>query len=252
MAEKLSQDELWAKANKWAISYADMVTLLLTFFVLLLVILNEDEKIIEKEISKLLTETEQVLNQNIRSKYVGILREDKGVKITLRGKIFPSASDEVNSKFLPILESIGAVAINAPLFNIYSKDPANIQKRSTLIKRLRDKGDTLMVEIRVEGHTDDLKLPKGKRKEFKNNWELSSARSLSMVQLLAKMTGFPASRFSALGYGEFRPEQDIQFLKTKKDIKEARARNRRVEIYLDATVQKKKDSEITELEIDLK
>ena len=66
-----------------------MVTLLLTFFVLLLVILNEDEKIIEKEISKLLTETETVLKQNIRNKNVDIKREDKGVKITLRGKLFP-------------------------------------------------------------------------------------------------------------------------------------------------------------------
>ena len=51
-------------------------------------ILNEDEKIIEKEISKLLSETESVLKKNIRNKNVDIKREDKGVKITLRGKLF--------------------------------------------------------------------------------------------------------------------------------------------------------------------
>ena len=249
MAKQLSQDELWAKANKWAISYADMVTLLLTFFVLLLVILNEDEKIIEKEISKLLTETEQVLKKNIRNKNVDIKREDKGVKITLRGKIFPSASDKINKNLIPLLRNIGGVTVNAPLFNIYSKDdPENVRKRSILIQRLRDRKDTLLVEIRVEGHTDDLPLPEGYG--FNNNWELSSARSLSMVQLLAKITKFPPSRFSALGYGEYRPEIDVKTKKNKIDINEARAKNRRVEIYLDASVQAKKIKE-PDLEINL-
>ena len=247
---KLSQDELWAKANKWAISYADMVTLLLTFFVLLLVILNEDEKIIEKEISKLLTETEQVLKENVRNNFVEIKREDKGVKITLRGGIFPSASEKINRKVIPILKNIGGVTVNAPLFNIYSKDPENVKKRQTLIKRLRDQEDTLMVEIRVEGHTDDLPLPKDETTKFANNWELSSARSLSMVQLLARITGFPASRFSALGYGEYRPEIDVKNKISKKDIDKARAMNRRVEIYLDATVQDKKGVGESDLEID--
>ena len=51
-----------------------MVTLLLTFFVLLLVILNEDEKIIEKEISKLLSETETVLKKTSEIKML-ILKE---------------------------------------------------------------------------------------------------------------------------------------------------------------------------------
>lgn len=249
MAEKLSQDELWAKANKWAISYADMVTLLLTFFVLLLVILNEDEQIIEKEISKLLTETEAVLKANVKNKYVEIKREDKGVKITLRGDIFPSASDDINNDLKPLLRNIGGVTVNAPLFTIYSKDPKTVQKRSTLIKRLRDKNDTLLVEIRVEGHTDDLPLPKGY--EFNNNWELSSARSLSMVQLLADMTGLPASKFSALGYGEYRPEVDVKSLKSRKARSRARARNRRVEIYLDATVQDKKVSNPDDVQINL-
>ena len=249
MAEKLSQDELWAKANKWAISYADMVTLLLTFFVLLLVILNEDEKIIEKEISKLLSETEAVLKANVQNQYVEIKREDKGVKITLRGDIFPSASDEINNNLRPLLKNIGGVTVNAPLFTIYSKDPETIRKRSTLIKRLRDKNDTLLVEIRIEGHTDDLPLPKGY--DFDNNWELSSARSLSMVQLLAEMTGFPPSKFSALGYGEYRPEINVKSIKNRKDRDKARARNRRVEIYLDATVQDKKISDPNTIEINL-
>ena len=249
MPNKLSQDELWAKANKWAISYADMVTLLLTFFVLLLVILNEDEKIIEKEISKLLSETETVLKQNIRNKNVDIKREDKGVKITLRGKLFPSASAEINNNLIPLLQNIGGVTVNAPLFNIYSKDdPENVKKRKTLIQRLRDKQDTLLVEIRVEGHTDDLPLPSGY--DYDNNWELSSARSLSMVQLLANITGFPASKFSALGYGEYRPEIDVKMIKNRRERAEARARNRRVEIYLDATVQAKKVKE-PDLEITL-
>jgi len=249
MPKKLSQDELWAKANKWAISYADMVTLLLTFFVLLLVILNEDEKIIEKEISKLLTETETVLKKNIRNKNVDIKREDKGVKITLRGKLFPSASAEINNNLIPLLQNIGGVTVNAPLFNIYSKDdPENVKKRKTLIQRLRDKQDTLLVEIRVEGHTDDLPLPTGY--DYDNNWELSSARSLSMVQLLANITGLPASKFSALGYGEYRPEIDVKLIKDRRERAEARARNRRVEIYLDATVQAKKIKE-SDLEITL-
>ena len=148
-----------------------------------------------------------------------------------------------------MLQNIGGVTVNAPLFNIYSKnDPVNVKKRRSLIKRLRDKKDTLFVEIRVEGHTDDLPLPSGY--DFKNNWQLSSARSLSMVQLLADITGFPASRFSALGYGEYRPEIQVENIKDRKKRAEARARNRRVEIYLDATVQKKKLTE-PDLEITL-
>ncbi len=249
MPKKVSSDEAWAKANRWAISYADMVTLLLTFFVLLLVILNEDEKIIEKEISKLLSETESVLKKNIRNKNVDINREDKGVKITLRGKLFPSASAKINDNLIPLLQNIGGVTVNAPLFTIYSKDdPENVKKRKTLIKRLRDKNDTLLVEVRVEGHTDDLPLPSGY--DFKNNWQLSSARSLSMVELLADVTGLPESKFSALGYGEYRPEIDIKDIRNRKKRAEARARNRRVEIYLDATVQKKKIQD-SDLEINI-
>ena len=61
MGKKASSEEVWARGNKWVVAYGDLVTLLLTFFVLLLVILNEEEKIIEQEISKLLSETSDIL-----------------------------------------------------------------------------------------------------------------------------------------------------------------------------------------------
>ena len=53
----LSVHEARAKNTSWAITYADLITLLLTFFVLLLVILNEEEKHIDRVINKLLNET---------------------------------------------------------------------------------------------------------------------------------------------------------------------------------------------------
>ena len=87
-----------------------------------------------KEISKLLSETESVLKKNIRNKNVDINREDKGVKITLRGKLFPSASAKINDNLIPLLQNIGGVTVNAPLFTIYSKDdPENVKKRKDLL-----------------------------------------------------------------------------------------------------------------------
>ena len=134
MGKKASAEETWAKGNKWVVAYGDLVTLLLTFFVLLLVILNEEEKIIEQEISKLLTETSDILEKNISNPNVDITRTDKGVQITLRGELFPSASDRINKEFRPLLRQLGGVAVNAPLFSIYDESQQKI--RQLLIKKL--------------------------------------------------------------------------------------------------------------------
>ena len=57
------------------------------------------------------------------------------MKITLRGKLFPSASAEINNNLIPLLQNIGAVTVNAPLFNIYSKDdPENVKEEKHSFK----------------------------------------------------------------------------------------------------------------------
>ena len=66
----MSSEEAKAKSTAWAVTYADLVTLLLTFFILLLVILNDAEKHIDRVINMLLDETYEELKENIESSYV--------------------------------------------------------------------------------------------------------------------------------------------------------------------------------------
>tara|TARA_B100001250_G_C19422412_1_gene623784 strand:+ start:63 stop:395 length:333 start_codon:yes stop_codon:yes gene_type:complete len=100
--------------------------------------------------------------------------------------------------------------------------------------------DTLNIEIRCEGHTDDKPIPMNSK--FKSNWELSSARSLNLVQRLSELAEMDEHYFSALGYGEFRPKVNIENIKDRVELEEARAENRRVEIYFDAFIKSKKES----------
>ena len=76
---------------------------------------------------------------------------------------------------------------------------------------------------------------------FRNNWELSSARALNLVQRLSELAEMDQHYFSALGYGEFRPKVNINNIEDRALIEEARAQNRRVEIYFDAFIKSKNE-----------
>ncbi len=230
-------DERQAKSTAWALTFADMVTLLLTFFVLLLVILNDAEKHIDRVINKLLDETYEELQESVTSSYVSVDRVTKGIKITLRGKLFKSLSAEVDPRVHPILVQIGGIIRTSKIMNVFDDE-----EYVNLLDLIDKRGSFLNVEVRCEGHTDDLKLPK--KAAFPSNWELSSARSLNLVRLLSKYSGMAESNFSALGYGEFRPIINIDSLGNNAQKAEARAVNRRVEIYLDAFLKQMVNGDI--------
>jgi chemotaxis protein MotB len=77
--------------------------------------------------------------------------------------------------------------------------------------------------IRVDGHTDDA--PLSGTGKFKDNWELSQARALSVVKYMIEELNFSGSRLAANGFGEYQPI-------SLEDTPEARALNRRIEIKL--------------------
>ena len=77
--------------------------------------------------------------------------------------------------------------------------------------------------IRVDGHTDTTALSGTGR--YRDNWELSQARALSVVRYMTEELGFPATRLAATGFGEFQPV-------ALGDSPEALAQNRRIELKL--------------------
>jgi chemotaxis protein MotB len=77
--------------------------------------------------------------------------------------------------------------------------------------------------LQVDGHTDDLAITGGI--EFRNNWELSQARALSVVLFMVNAKGMDPQRLSANGFGEFQPLN-------KDNTSAARAQNRRIELKL--------------------
>jgi len=76
-------------------------------------------------------------------------------------------------------------------------------------------------QIRIEGHTDDLPIHNS---VFPSNWELSSARAISVLRYFIQK-GIEPQRLAAVGYGEYHPL-------VPNTSPENRARNRRVEIYI--------------------
>ena len=149
--------------------------------------------------------------QNYRSEFFGNLRKilgkNKGIEIVGDRFVFPSeilfdvGSDELQSKGLIELSQMAKVI---------RKIVIEIPKEIDWI-------------LRVDGHTDKTKFLNGGK--FKDNWELSQARALSVVKYFISVENLPAKRFAATGFGEFQPIDT-----SESDI--ALARNRRIEIKL--------------------
>lgn len=223
--------------ERWLVSYADFITLLFAFFVVMYSIssLNEGKY-------KILTESlVGIFNQPDRAVKPIPIGEERP-RTTLTEKL-PSdeLSGPLNEQALDPLESImrsmrGAFAdlIDAKQLTVRGNELwVEIELNSSL---LFPSGDALpndrafdLLEkvasilapfanpIHVEGFTDNLPINTA---NYPTNWELSAARAGSVVRMLAA-DGVAPERLAAVGYGEFQPIADNA-------TAEGRARNRRV------------------------
>jgi chemotaxis protein MotB len=101
--------------------------------------------------------------------------------------------------------------------------PDSLDAIARLVAVLKERPENL----RIEGHTDNLPIHNA---HFASNWELSSARATEMIRLLITQYGFDPGRLSAAGYAEFHPI-------APNGTVQGRAQNRRVDIVVLAPVQ---------------
>ena len=168
-----------------------------------------ERKRLEEERDKLASQAEDLAKY--KSEFFGrmraILAGQDGVKIV--GDRFVFSSEVLFDPGQADLQSAGQV---------------EIQKVATILESVMDEiPDNIDWVIRVDGHTDNIAL--SGQGQFKDNWELSQARALSVVRYMVTGLGFPPDRLAANGFGEFQPVNDA-------NTESARAQNRRIEIKL--------------------
>jgi len=228
VAKRVKKKSASGGAPEWMVTYSDLVTLLLTFFVLLLSMANMDQIKFsaaagslrgafgvfggkdEKEISPPsiveLSPTHDDLVQRLYSRIMtqmNRLRLDPSIKLVKdRGAVILRINESV--LFAP-----GTAQLKPAALPILAKVAGLVQP--------------LPLQLRVEGHTDDVPFARTDM----NNWDLSVARSVAVLKYFQQAELFPLERMSAVGYGAEHPL-------VPNDSAENRAKNRRVEFVLES------------------
>lgn len=161
---------------------------------------------------------EEQFAQEIADKQVRLEMQEKGLVLIVVGDLlFDSGKATIRREAYPVLDKVGFfLKENVPDLN-----------------------------VGIEGHTDNQPI---QHSGWKSNWELSTARALSVLHYLVNQENISPKRLSAIGYGEYRPV-------ASNDTKEGRQFNRRVEIVIMPKVTKvkgQKESSVLEPQENLK
>ena len=220
---KKKGDEI--KTDGWMDTFADTMTLLLTFFILLYSISAVDSEKL-KELSQALqhsltgdTSIEEV--QSIDDLKVEL---EKGTKYEdLAAKLNKIIEQNSLTDEIKIREEDRGIVLELDESILFDPGKAHIKESSipildTIAKIIQETNN----EIVAEGNTDNVPV---NNTEYKSNWQLSADRALNIVDYLIEKKNIDPNRISIKGYGEFNPI-------APNDNAENRSKNRRVDILV--------------------
>jgi chemotaxis protein MotB len=243
MARRRHQEE-HENHERWLVSYADFITLLFAFFVVMYSIssINEGKyRILSDSLEGVFSQPDRSIKpipvgeERPRTTAPDIATVDEGARSE-------TAADPLQNIAQSMREAFGDMIMKDQMTVRGNELWIEIELNSSL---LFTSGDALPTDmafniiekiakilapydnpIHIEGFTDNLPINTA---QFPSNWELSTARAASIVRMLA-MDGVAPERLAAVGYGEFQPVADNA-------LAEGRARNRRVVLVVSRNLE---------------
>ncbi len=224
--------ECEAGAPMWMVTYSDLVTLLLTFFVLLLSMANMDP-VRFTEASSSLKDAFGMHNVPAHVDFaIPILPSPPRAKFTpVQQEMTVKMYDKIKSQLdkLKMGEDVEAIKQDSDTIILRINDnvlfkpgQAGLSPASyPILRNISNIIRPLPMSLRVEGHTDDTRFSKLKT----GNWDLSMNRAAAVLRFYTRSKLLPLDRMSAVGYGSKRPA-------LPNTSEENRAKNRRVDFIL--------------------
>jgi chemotaxis protein MotB len=225
--------------ERWLVSYADFITLLFAFFVVMYSVsaVNEGRfRTVSESIKAALnpmyappfSNTPFAIGDTKPATILPSLEMSREVAIRRLRAVMQSFQSAVQYQFMePVERRTGEIVITVPDSVMFQEGDANLRPEALeFLRALAEVLNELNRQVRVEGHTDNVPI---RTAHFPSNWELSAARAVHVVRVLSELYGVPPSHLAAVGYADSRPL-------TPNLSPEDRAKNRRVEIIvLDTT-----------------
>lgn len=220
--------------ERWVISYADLVTLLLGFFIILYA--TADMNVVKME--QLAQGLAQAFNVPVKESSSGGAILDGGTGIIPERNEAGALDFDLDRIRRLIEQRTMEAGLAGKIMVSRDEDKIVLRLADNLVfpsasADIRDDARPLLAivaeavnetpnEIRVEGHTDNIPLT---TVSYASNWELSSARATAVLRLLTEELGVDPGRTFAAGYGEYRPISNNL-------TPEGRALNRRADVVI--------------------
>jgi chemotaxis protein MotB len=258
MTDRRKRTRRHANHERWLVSYADFITLLFAFFVVLYASSQVDQRKVGKlslaiqvafqELGVFSASTTQIPLNNSEPMPFSTAQAIENVKrnaglgqiasppedslaaaaeesdlATLQSQLQEALHHEIAAREVTLHREADGLVISLQEFGFFDSGSATIKPESlSALDRIASILAIRTYKLRIEGHTDNVPIHTA---QMASNWELSTARATELVRLLILRHQFPPERLEAAGYAEYHPIASNL-------TAQGRAQNRRVDIVI--------------------
>jgi chemotaxis protein MotB len=221
-------------APEWMVTFGDLMSLLLCFFVLLLSFSELDRqkyRVMTGSMAEAfgVQKKRKVMEMPMGTKIIAKDFDQETVALSLREKLIREIQHEINTRLFGMKDLIQfrveGETVTIQLMGETTFDSGSADIRRQMVPVLKKIGGLLQSttgEIIITGHTDNVPIRGG---AYPSNLVLSMARAASVAEFILRETNVSPQRIATMGYGEYRPIES-------NETPDGRRKNRRVEIKL--------------------